>query len=244
MLKKILLLSMLISFQVGCADKNDIIQALEPFFGKIKLSDIHKTPFPMVYEVILNDKLESVLISENGRYLIEGKVIDLATRKQMLSVTDNKRKKRKKALLDTIIDKDKIIFKAKNEKYAVNVFTDVDCPFCQKLHAEVPKMNKLGISIKYLASPLAGLHPEAQGRMEKIWCATNKAKAMDAYKKRKTVPHSKACDNPVAKQLAIAQQLGVTGTPAVFLPDGTHIPGYLSANALLKRLEATKQSKQ
>lgn len=104
----------------------------------------------------------------------------------------------------------------------------------------MPKMNKLGISVKYIASPLAQLHPEAQSKMEKIWCAADKVKAMNAYKKHKTVPRSKPCDNPVAKQLAIAQKLGVNGTPAIFLPDGTHIPGYLPADKLLKRLEHTK----
>jgi thiol:disulfide interchange protein DsbC len=30
-------------------------------------------------------------------------------------------------------------------------------------------MNELGITVKYLASPLASLHPAAQGKMEKIW---------------------------------------------------------------------------
>jgi protein-disulfide isomerase len=38
---------------------------------------------------------------------------------------------------------------------AANTFTDVDCPFCKRLHAQVPKMNELGITVKYLASPIA-----------------------------------------------------------------------------------------
>jgi thiol:disulfide interchange protein DsbC len=48
----------------------------------------------------------------------------------------------------------------------------------------MPEMNALGITIKYLASPLASLHPTAQGKMEKIWCAKDKVKAMNDYKNK------------------------------------------------------------
>lgn len=238
MFKKILFLSLLISLKVG-ANKDIIVQILTPSFGKISYENIQNTPLKGIYEVIINQKLESILISENGRYVIQGKILDLITGEKMPSVADKKRKILNQTTLNNINNKDKIIFKAKNEKYAVNVFTDVDCPFCKKLHKEVPKLNQLGISVKYLASPLAQLHPNAQGIMEKIWCSKDKIKAMDEYKKYETIPNSKTCDNPVAAQLAIGKRLGVRGTPAVFLPDGTHIPGYLSAERLLKKLENT-----
>jgi thiol:disulfide interchange protein DsbC len=32
-----------------------------------------------------------------------------------------------------------------------------------------------------LASPIASLHPKAQGKMEKIWCAKDKVKAMGDF---------------------------------------------------------------
>ncbi len=237
MFKKILLALAIISTQ-SIANSDNIIKNLAPFFGKINAEDISKTPFKGVYEVLLRSPIESVLVSSDGRYVIQGDVIDLTTRSKM--PTSKKINQLKKSLLDGINDKDKIIFKAKNEKYAINAFTDVDCPFCRKLHTEVPKMNKLGITIKYLASPLAQLHPAAQGIMEKIWCADDRVKAIDEYKKNNIVPNSKACDNPVAKQLAIASQLGVNGTPAIFLPNGVHVPGYVTAERLLKRLKTLR----
>ncbi|BAS67342.1 DsbC family protein [Bathymodiolus septemdierum thioautotrophic gill symbiont] len=235
MFKKILLVLMLASTQ-SIADKDNIIKNLAPFFGEINANDIEETNFKGVSEVLLRSPIiRSVLISNNGRYLIEGDVVDLFNRKKMTA--SNKVKQLKKSLIDTLNDKDKIIFKAEDEKYVVHVFTDVDCPFCRKLHAEVPTMNEMGITVKYLASPLASLHPTAQGSMEKIWCALDKAKAMDDYKKYKTIPDSKNCDNPVAEQLALASKLGVNGTPAIFLSDGTHIPGYAPADKLLKAIK-------
>lgn len=145
----------------------------------------------------------------------------------------------KQTLINTINDIDKIIYPAKNEKYIIHVFTDVDCPFCKKLHSGMKQMNDLGITVKYLASPLASLHPAAQGKMEKIWCADDPAKAMDDYKKNNITPNSKACNNPVADQLAMSKQLGVNGTSAIFLSDGTHLPGYVPPTILLQKIKAT-----
>ncbi|MBE8190252.1 MAG: DsbC family protein [Candidatus Thioglobus sp.] len=237
MFKKILLALIIFSAQ-SVADNQKIIQNLAPFFGKINSQDISKTPLDGIFEVVLHSPIEAILVSADGRFFIKGDVIDLTSRSKMSA--GNGIKRLKKSLLDGINEADKIIFKAKNEKYAVHVFTDVDCPFCQKFHAEVPKMNKFGITVKYLASPLAQLHPTAQGKMQKIWCAKDRVKALDNYKKHQTVPNSKACDNPVAKQLALAQKLGVNGTPAIFLPNGSNIPGYIPAAKLLKRLERAK----
>ncbi|SMN10853.1 Thiol:disulfide interchange protein DsbC [uncultured Candidatus Thioglobus sp.] len=231
MFKKILFILIFVSTQSIAND--DIINNLSLFFGT---KNIEKTQLKGIYEVILENPIKSVFVSEDGRYLIRGDIIDLTTQQKIPS----KVKQLKKSLLNNIDDKDKIIFKANNEKYVVHVFTDVDCPFCRKLHAEVPEMNELGITIKYLASPLASLHPTAQGKMEKIWCAEDPILAMDNYKKYKTIPDSKPCKNPVAEQIRIAAELGVNGTPAVFLADGTHIPGYLPADSLLKKLENTK----
>ncbi len=114
----------------------------------------------------------------------------------------------------------KIVFEAENEQYIIHVFTDVDCPYCAKLHSNMDRMNSLGITVKYLASPIAQLHPDAQSAMEKIWCAEDKAIALHEYKTNRYLPDSPDCTNPVAEQLVISQQLGVNGTPSIFFENG------------------------
>jgi len=234
---KLLFISISLIANSAFATKDDVINNLSRFFGEIDKEDIVETPFVGVYEVIIYNPIDSLLVSENGQYLIQGDVVDLTTRELM--PVSNQVKLIKKTLIDTIDDSDKIIFKAKNEKYVVNVFTDVDCPFCRKLHLGMDNMNELGITVKYLAAPLASLHPKAQGKMQKIWCAKNRVAAMDEYKLTGEIPDSDSCDNPVAKQLLISKQLGVNGTPAIFLSDGTHLPGYLKPRALLKKIKTT-----
>ena len=97
-------------------------------------------------------------------------------------------------------------------------------------------MNSLGITVKYLASPIEQLHPNAQSAMEKIWCAEDKAIAMHNYKTNRDLPNSPDCINPVEDQLAISKQLGVNGTPSIFLENGSNIPGYQEPNQLLNSI--------
>ena len=231
MFKLLFVVSILIT-NIAFANKTDIANGLNRFFGEVKHKDIVETPFNGVYEVILHNPIDSLFVSADGKYLIKGDILNLETLAPLKSST--RVNALKQSLINAVADKDKIIYPANNEKYVIHVFTDVDCPFCKRLHAQIPKMNALGITVKYLASPLASLHPTAQGKMEKIWCAKDKAKAMDDYKTKNIIPNSNDCANPIAQQLRLSQQLGVQGTPAIFLSDGTHLPGYLPATKLLK----------
>ncbi|KAA0452050.1 MAG: DsbC family protein [Candidatus Thioglobus sp.] len=232
------LIALIILSAASYADEKTDIKNLHTLLG----GNIEKTDFKGVYEVV-NKNIFVSFASENERYLIVGDIVDLQTGQKILGKGAKKLKKaenkRKQTIINSIKDQDKIIFPAENEKYIINVFTDVDCPFCRKLHAEIEKMNELGITIKYLASPLESLHPNAQNVMEKIWCAKDKVKAMDDYKKYKTVPDSKPCKNPVAEQLAIGQQIGVNGTPAIFLANGANPGGYIPAERLLQKIKSS-----
>ena len=74
-------------------------------------------------------------------------------------------------LLDNIDENSKIVFKSVNEEYIVHVFTDVDCPYCAKLHNNMAEMNALGITVKYLAS----------GVPDRVFFATNKSSLTTRY---------------------------------------------------------------
>jgi len=233
MFKKILF-ALLISTQ-AFADKTDVINNLAPLFGEINKTDIIKTDFNGVYEVIFHNPIGSIFVSNDGKYFIKGNIINIGTR-QLLN-SSPRVNTLKQTLINTVADEDKIIFEAKDEKYTINVFTDVDCPFCKKLHAQMPEMNDLGITVKYLAMPIALLHPTAQGKMENIWCAADRVKAMNDYKIKDIVPDSKKCKNPVRQQLELSGQLDIKGTPAIFLSDGTQLPGYMPSQKILQKIQ-------
>ena len=139
-------------------------------------------------------------------------------------------------IFNSIDENDKIVFKAKNEQYIVHVFTDVDCPGCVELHSNMPRMNALGITVKYLAYPMQLIHPGVQRKMEKIWCAKNKFIAMQNYKTNRYLPNSPNCVNPVAEQRAIGDKVGVVGTPEIFFENVSIGAGYWPPKELLEEL--------
>ena len=219
------------------ADVSVVVNKLKPFFPEIKAENISPSQLDGYYDVILTDPFIDVMyISTDGKYVIQGAVTDLEL---MTNISTNRINSIKLNILESISDSDKIVFKAKEEKYVINVFTDVDCPYCAKLHANMRQMNDLGITVKYLASPLEQLHPNAQSAMEKIWCAEDRELAMHNYKSKRYLPDSTDCINPVSKQLAISKQLGVNGTPSIFFENGTNLPGYLPPNDILNRILQT-----
>ena len=91
--------------------------------------------------------------------------------------------------------------------------------------------NAEGITIRYMAYPRSGIGSASYQKAVNVWCADDPARAMSDAKNGKPVP-KKTCDNPVAQQYKLGQALGVQGTPAMFLEDGTSMPGYLPAKSL------------
>ena len=121
-------------------------------------------------------------------------------------------------------------------KAVINVFTDVDCGYCRKLHKEVPVLNKMGIEVRYLAFPRAGIGSASYKKMASAWCADNPRKALTALKNSENIEQNVCADNPVAKQYRLGQQMGVNGTPAIVLADGSLLPGYRPAADLARVL--------
>jgi thiol:disulfide interchange protein DsbC len=133
---------------------------------------------------------------------------------------------------------DMIIFSPEQQptKASIMVFTDVDCFYCQKLHKEVPDLNRLGIEVRYLAYPRAGIGSDAYKKIASAWCAADQQQAMTKLKNRERIPTNVCAGNPVAAQFKLGQQVGVNGTPALVTDTGRLMPGYMPALQLAAAL--------
>jgi thiol:disulfide interchange protein DsbC len=130
-----------------------------------------------------------------------------------------------------------IVFSPEGEPRAhITVFTDVTCFYCQKLHKEVPELNKKGVEVRYLAYPRAGVGSAGFKQLASAWCADNPQETLTLLKSKKSVPENVCADNPIAAQYQLGQELGVRGTPAIVTEDGQMIPGYQSADELMVTL--------
>jgi len=236
-MKTNLLLSLIIFASSVNANVDTVLNKLKPYFPTITTENIASSELDGFYEVILSSpKIDVLYISLDGRYVIQGGVTDLEL---MTNISEKRINSKIVDMLNSIHEDNKVVFKAENEQHIIHVFTDVDCPYCAKLHSNMKGMNALGITVKYLAAPIEQLHPNAQSAMEKIWCAEDKAIALHNYKTKRELPNSPDCINSVADQLAISKQIGVNGTPSIFFENGINVPGYQEPNELLNGILQT-----
>ena len=235
--KGFMLGALLITSSAVMADATtDQIKAqIQKIDQRIPVSSVAPAKIPGMYEVVLGSG-EVIYSDAKGEYFLLGQLYQLTDEKGFVNLSEEKSNELRKELLAAVPDAEMVIFKAKGkEKATVSVFTDVDCQYCRKLHAEVPALQELGITVKYLAFPRQGPSSLAFSKMEKIWCSDDRLEAMTISKKGGDVD-APSCDNPVRKQFDLGQKVGVTGTPAIVTQDGRLIPGYMPADRLAATL--------
>lgn len=208
--------------------------AVERIAPDADIDAIEASPVDDLYEVRLGP--EVVYVSADGRYLIQGDLVDLA---EGVNITEAARKMSRVAALEDIPLENMIVFSPPQgeTRYHVSVFTDVDCPYCRKLHREIQDYVEAGIEVRYLAYPRAGEGSKTFETMVSVWCADNARRAITDAKAGRAVKQQE-CENPVAEQYRLGQRVGVRGTPTIITEDGTVVPGYVSADRLLGYLEA------
>lgn len=196
------------------------------------------TPSPMagIYQVN-SSNYEPLLVSADGRYLIQGELLEVQGNR-IVSVSDRLMAAERKQVLAAVNPQQMVVFPAIGKmKSAVYVFTDVDCGYCRKFHEGVPELNKRGIEVRYLAYPRSGPDSALGTKLTNVWCAPDPQKAMTQAKKGTPVAAgAPLCKSPVAAQHELGTRIGVRGTPAIFDLEGMQLGGYLSADALTKAL--------
>ncbi|GAB2668696.1 bifunctional protein-disulfide isomerase/oxidoreductase DsbC [Vibrio panuliri] len=178
--------------------------------------------------------------SPDGQYFLAGTLYKLDQNGQYQDVLAQRQAPINAAKIEAMKDST-IEFKAKDEKYVVTVFTDITCGYCVKLHNEMQDYNDLGITVRYMAFPRQGPVGGVADQMASIWCADDQQAAMHDGKVNRKFPakgeNFAQCQDTIQKQYMLGRELGISGTPAIFLPSGEMVGGYLPAEQLLKRLE-------
>ncbi|WP_290698001.1 DsbC family protein [Amphritea sp.] len=230
----------LLSFNVSADESKEsaIRSSLSALSSQVPIVAIADAQFPGLYEVTLASG-ELLYTNETGSHFIVGEVYKVQSDGKLMNLTEEGKKSGRIEQLASVDAKDMVIFPAKGETKAhMTVFTDTDCFYCRKLHKEVAQINELGIEVRYLAFPRAGAGSKTERVMNSIWCAdeSERAALMTRSKAGQSVP-SLSCENsPVMSQYKLGQQMGVTGTPALVLQDGSLVPGYMPAAQLAKML--------
>lgn len=210
------------------ADKaiRDALQSIQP---DMPIEAISESPMPGVYQVQIKGGRQ-LYASADGQFVIQGYMFQFKDG-QAINLTDEAQSLAVAQTIAAVPTSEMVVFAPKNPKTHITVFTDTDCVYCQKLHSEVPELNRLGVEVRYMAFPRQGLASHGGTTLTSVWCAKDQQAAMNKAKARQEVPAA-TCDSPVAKQYELGQMIGVQGTPAIVLADGQIIPGYQPAPQL------------
>lgn len=217
--------------EVDTNTEEKIRNSLKMLLPGLTPDTVNATPVPGLYELTFGPRI--VYITEDGRYLVQGKLVDLETRKE---ITDERLSALKLDAMNKIGEGQMVVYGPEAPRHTVTVFTDIDCGFCRRLHSEMEQYNKQGIAIRYLFYPRAGIGSDSYAKSVSVWCAEDRHAAMDLAKAGKDIP-PRSCENPVDAHYELGQQMRIQGTPAIVLSDGEIVPGYVPPAKLRRALD-------
>ena len=224
----------------GCAEHGPIertdAQALVAELKRIRpdarVGDPHETPVPGVLGLDVGGG-NVVYGTADGSHLFAGDLYALES--SLVNLTEKRREARRVALLAAHEVSDMIVFAPEDVEAVLNVFTDIDCGHCQRMHGDMAVLNGAGIEVRYLAYPRAGLDSPSYSDMVSAWCADDRHEALTALKQGRDVPR-RICSSPVADHYQLAKDIGLPGTPGIITAEGRLLRGYDSAEELAASL--------
>lgn len=213
--------------KVPAGKMDELLQNLAERLPGIAFTDIAESTIPGLYEVVTDGQI--YYVDESAQYLIDGSLIRLSDR---ANLTDARLGGIHMSLIDSMDEQDMLIYEPeKPSNRSITVFTDISCGYCRRLHAELDTLLEEGVRVRYLMFPRAGLGSQGHKDLESVWCADNPQAAMDNAKAGGEI-EAKTCDNPIESHVALAERVGLRGTPLIYTDSGEKIPGYREASVL------------
>lgn len=234
---KIGLISLFLLAGAAQADNADsktaqkIRDALAPHLPSAAQAGVKTTPMKGIFEVAVGGSV--LYVSEDGRYVINGSMLDLQTRRNLSEETMSEVRKK---LVDELGEDNMLVYMPEGKvKHTITVFTDIYCPYCRRLHNEMGEYKKAGVKVRYVFLPFKG--KRSYDTSVSVWCADKPQEALDKAKSGKDLP-AKTCDNPINKHKALGNSLSIRGTPAIMFENGQMNPGYLPAQQVIQQMQS------
>lgn len=226
-----LLIAALITSTSAIADQatiNKLKQSLAKNMPHVNADKISESPVAGLYEVTVGPQV--VYMSDDGRYMLQGDLYDLVTKE---NISESAKSDIRLAAVKKLGAENMVVYKPETVKNTITVVTDIDCPYCRRLHSEIPDYMAKDVEVRYIFMPLKG--DADMKKTVSVWCAKDQQMALNMAKSGGKV-EEKDCDNPIMQHMAIARELGVRGTPAILLEDGQLLPGYVPVDKLIAEM--------
>ncbi len=223
---------------VNAADADPKLAAVQEkisgMFETIQPEHVSRSPVDGWYTVQKGSIV--AYVSDDGRYLLQGDLIDLD---QNVNLSELSRNDSRREIMAALQDDQAILFSPSEVKHSVTVFTDIDCGYCRKLHAQIDGYLARGIEVRYVLYPRNGPASRAWSTSEDVWCSRDRGEALTAAKLDREFQTSKCDASMISTHYMLGQDIGLTGTPAIVFEDGTLVGGFLPPAALAMRLDGS-----
>jgi thiol:disulfide interchange protein DsbC len=207
--------------------KEEAAALLKQIAPTIKVLDVKMTPLKSMWEIDIdsNGRKGPVYLDFTKRYLVTGQIVDIKAKKNL---TREREEDLNRVNVSQIPLGDALVMGKKK----IIVFTDPECPFCAKIHQEMKKVvaerKDIAFYIKMFPLPI---HKDAAEKAKAIVCEKSLKLLDEAYEK-KPIPKAKCKTTVIDDNIKLGKKLGISGTPALILPDGRVVSGYRDAKTL------------
>ena len=167
-----------------------LVNRLQALYPSTRLGAVNPTPWPGVFEVVMGANL--AYVDQSGQYFLFGHLYDMKSQRDL---TAERKDTLARIDFETLPLADAMKEVRGNGARALAIFADPDCPYCQKLEADIRDLTN--VTIYTFLMPLVSLHPAAHSMAVSVWCAKDRIAAWQATMWRSEVVPQADCPHPV-----------------------------------------------
>lgn len=233
MLKKFACLLLIASALHVQAQENVIRKNLPERLPNLpSIDEVSKTPMPGLFEVRIGSDV--FYTDAQANFILQGSLFDVRQRRNL---TEERVEKLSAIPFEQLPLKNAFTQVHGNGKRKLVVFADPNCGYCKRFERDLQKIDN--VTIYHLMYPVLGEDSKVKSR--NIACAKDRAKTWNDWMLQGVTPPAVACDNHHIEVIVeFGKKNRITGTPTIFVADGTRVPGAIESAQIEALLNSVK----